>query len=100
MAPEPHEKVERPERSSGSLNTADSGEKKEKDLEKGDDYPPRTGSQFKENVQAPRSGSLAALAQSQSQEQKYTDDGRRIMQEEDCWDKLGYQWPAWKKVRL
>lgn len=100
MAPEPRDKVERTERSSGSLRTGDSGEKNEKDVEKGDDASP-TRADFNERAhsQAPRSGSLAALTQSQSQAQKYTDDGKRIMQEEDCWDQLGYQWPSWKKVK-
>lgn len=99
MASNPRENVQRTERSSGSLQTADSGEKNEKDVEKGDDTSP-VRAQFNEHAQAPRSGSLAALAQSRSEPQKYTDDGKRIMQEEDCWDKLGYQWPSWKKVRL
>ena len=27
-------------------------------------------------------------------------DGRRIITEEECWDKLGYNWPTWKKWML
>lgn len=24
-------------------------------------------------------------------------DGRRELQQDDCWEKLGYAWPSWKK---
>ena len=29
-----------------------------------------------------------------------TDDGKRIITEDECWDILGYSWPAWKKWML
>lgn len=99
MAPKLSEKDDCLERSSGSQHTAESAKKEEdRDIEKGDDSSP-TRAQFNEHVPASRGGSLAALSQRSGQLQKYTEDGKRIMQEEDCWDKLGYQWPTWKKVR-
>lgn len=30
----------------------------------------------------------------------YSEDGRRIITEDECWDKLGYSWPTWKKWML
>ena len=33
-------------------------------------------------------------------EQHYTDDGRRIITQDECWPILGYSWPAWKKWML
>lgn len=96
--PPPVEKVERIHNSDDSQHTASSSEKIERDVEKGEDASPE-GTEFNEHAKASRGGSLAALSQRSGRSQKYTDDGKRIMQEEDCWDKLGYQWPTWKKVR-
>ena len=30
----------------------------------------------------------------------YTEDGRRIITEDEAWDHLGYTWPTWKKWML
>lgn len=98
MAP-PEEKEDRIDKSSRSEHTTSSAEKADVDVEKG--APSDTErTEFNEHVKASRGGSLAALSQRSGRSQKYTDDGRRIMQEEDCWDKLGYQWPTWKKVSI
>lgn len=100
MAPPP-EKVDmdRIQNSDESQHTASSSEKAERDVEKGED-PSAEGADFNEVARNTRGGSLAALSQRSSRGQRYTDDGKRIMQEEDCWEKLGYQWPTWKKVRI
>lgn len=97
--PPPTEKVERIQNSDESQHTASSSDKVERDVEKGEDASPER-TEFNEHARASRGGSLAALSQRSGRSQKYTDDGKRIMQEEDCWDKLGYSWPTWKKVRM
>lgn len=98
MAP-PEEKEDRIDRSSESEHTASSADKADVDIEKGGQSDAER-TEFNEDVRASRGGSLAALSQRSGRSQKYTEDGRRIMQEEDCWDKLGYQWPTWKKVSI
>lgn len=98
MAP-PEEKEDRIDRSIDSEHTASSADKADVDIEKGGQSDAER-TEFNEDVRASRGGSLAALSQRSGRSQKYTDDGRRIMQEEDCWDKLGYQWPTWKKVSI
>ena len=35
-----------------------------------------------------------------SNAQKFTPDGRHIITEDECWDKLGFTWPTWKKWML
>lgn len=97
--PKPNEKAEQSQVPNGSQYTAESAEHKEKDVEKGEDSSPERA-EFNENPrQASRGGSLAALTQRSSHPPPtHTEDGRRIMQEEDCWEALGYQWPTWKKV--
>lgn len=37
---------------------------------------------------------------SSAKQGKYTDDGRRILTEDEAWDHLGYTWPSWKKWML
>lgn len=34
------------------------------------------------------------------QEPNFTQDGKRIITEDECYDKLGYSWPTWKKWML
>ena len=31
---------------------------------------------------------------------RYAEDRRRIITEDECWNKLGYTWPSWKKWML
>lgn len=97
MATPTNEKDDRVERSSDSEHTAESADKQNRDIEKGEDSSPERA-EFNEHPRASRGGSLAALTQRSGHSQRFTDDGKRIIQEEDCWDALGYQWPTWKKV--
>ena len=32
--------------------------------------------------------------------QKYTPNGKRVLTEDEAWDKLGFTWPTWKKWML
>lgn len=36
----------------------------------------------------------------ETEKPKLTDDGKRIITEDDCYDVLGYSWPIWKKWML
>lgn len=98
MVSQPSEKGDIAGRSSGSQHTAETADKAGRDLEKGEESSSPERTEFNEHPRASRGGSLAALSHRASHPQTHTDDGKRIMQEEDCWDKLGYQWPSWKKV--
>jgi hypothetical protein len=40
------------------------------------------------------------LASTPSRQPKYTEDGKRIITEEECYHLLGYQWPAGRKWML
>lgn len=50
-----------------------------------------------ETTGAPRHSSLASAP---SNTPKYTEDGKRIITEEDCAHLIGYGWPTWKKWML
>lgn len=61
-----------------------------------------TQSQWEEKPQnASRGGSLAALSQRRrSANEQYYVDGKRVLQQNECYDALGFSWPSWKKVSL
>ena len=59
-----------------------------------------TESQWNEKPQdAPREGSLAALSsRRKSANEAHYVDGKRVLQQNECYDALGFAWPNWKKV--
>lgn len=61
-----------------------------------------TESQWNERPQdAGRGGSLAALSQRRkSASSQHYVDGKRVLQQNECYDALGFTWPSWKKVCL
>ncbi|TEA20731.1 putative efflux pump kojT [Colletotrichum sidae] len=45
-------------------------------------------------------GVTSQNVESKSNQPQYTPDGKRIITEDECYDVLGYSWPAWKKWML
>ena len=73
-------------------STYSNGNGQSKDVEKGDSD---------ENVEVDRRESAGGMKSSPGgTQQHFTDDGKRVITEDECWQKLGYCWPTWKKWML
>ena len=71
---------------------SNNGDQSNKDVEKGD-----SSDELYVNHRESVGGMQSAPGGTQ---QHYTDDGRRIITEDECWHRLGYSWPKWKKWML